>query len=82
MQTWNNNGSEPVQNWLRAIFLKTVLMLINFISMLIEEFKKNCPFVTFEKSKKTSLFNENKASMLSYITRILTDLPEKYIPLL
>ena len=39
-------------------------------------------FVTFEKSKTTCPFIEYEASMLSYLTGLLTTLPGEHIPLL
>ena len=40
LQTQNKNVSGPMQKWLRAIYLKKVLMHIIFNYMLIEEYLK------------------------------------------
>ena len=73
---------DPCKSDLELFFVK-VLMQIIFISMLIEEYQKNiCHPVTFEKSRATCPFIENKASRLSYITVLLNKLPGEHIPLL
>ena len=78
LQTWNDKGSGPVQNCLKAFLLKSFIA-DNVCFYAHWRISNNIfHYVTFERSKTTGPYNGNEASRLHYLTGLLTKLPGEH----